>query len=114
MQIFLISPVALSTPNIGEYITQYISEQKRLGNEVYYPLRDTDQTVSELECCKQNLVAMRDSEEVHIFFSPYSEGSKFDLGMAFALGKKIKLINGLERTEHRSLGNMLLDVVKGE
>jgi hypothetical protein len=36
--------------------------------------------------------AMLESNEVHIFWDRESTGSHFDFGMAFALGKKIKLV----------------------
>ena len=110
MNIFLISPVAKTNPEIESYINQYIEKQKSQGNTVYYPLIHTIQTSPEYEICQQNLQAIKNADEVHIYFQETSGGSKFDLGMAFALNKKIKLINEIKKSNTKSFGNLLLQI----
>ena len=39
--------------------------------------------------CITHLAAMRDADEVHVFWDVESYGSHFDLGMAYALKKRI-------------------------
>lgn len=39
---------------------------------------------------------MKEADEVHIIWDVNSKGSHFDLGMAFALGKPIHLIEALQ------------------
>ena len=110
MNIFLISPVANSNKEIEEQIEQYIGKQKEEGNFVYYPLIHTTQNAPEISICNQNLQAIIDADEVHIYFQEDSGGSKFDLGMAFVLKKKIKLINQIEKSDKKSFGNLLLQI----
>jgi nucleoside 2-deoxyribosyltransferase len=45
--------------------------------------------------CEQHAAAMLDADEVHIAWDSQSYGSHFDLGMAYVLGKPVKLIAAL-------------------
>jgi hypothetical protein len=66
------------------------------GAEVHLPHRDTDQEQSGLEICMQNAMAINLSNEVHVFYNKDSQGTHFDMGVAFALaeiaGKNIKIV----------------------
>ncbi|MFA5891785.1 MAG: hypothetical protein WDA27_12675 [Actinomycetota bacterium] len=65
------------------------------GHSVYYPARDTPQDdPTGLEICKTNRRAIELADEVHIIWDGESMGSIFDLGVAFALRKKIVPVVG--------------------
>lgn len=111
--IFLISPVRNVSDEEMEAISKYVVNLASKGINVYLPIRDTDQVDPVgLRICEDNLEAIRRSDEVHIWYSPTSIGSIFDLGMAFALGKKIILANRemLSKTATKSFNNMILEL----
>jgi len=60
------------------------------GHTVYVPLRDTDQNGTIDQICESNKKAMMGCDEVRVIWDGTSHGVIFDVGMAFALGKKIK------------------------
>ncbi len=73
------------------------------GHTVYYPARDTDQSLPELEICRQNLEAIEQADEIHVYWDGTSQGAIFDLGMAFAMRKKIRI----KRLPEKSILNLL-------
>lgn len=83
--VFLICPVRNVTQKQEEFMKSHIDRLKHEGKSVHWPLVDTDQTGSEWDICLQNGRAILACDEVHVFWEPESEGSKFDLGMAFML-----------------------------
>jgi len=113
-KIFIICPVRDLTDGerlkIQSHI-QYLEETEE--SLVYYPPRDTNQddTIG-LRICQDNFEAIKNSNEVHVFWNEKSKGSLFDLGMAFALNRTIKLMNCISPTEHKSFNNVLLTLDK--
>ena len=64
-----------------------------MGAHCHFPPRDVNQEDTEgWAICTAHLAAMMKVDEVHVFWDVNSKGSHFDLGMAFALGKKIRLV----------------------
>ena len=61
------------------------------GCEVYVPVVRTKQDTDELSIATSNREAMRQADEVHVIWDGTSHGVIFDLGMAFAMEKPIKL-----------------------
>lgn len=61
----------------------YVASLEAQGYSVHYPPRDTDQTATGYEICKQNGMAMHKAKEVHIFYNPSSQGTHFDMGVLF-------------------------------
>ena len=107
MKIFLIcsirnAPLAVTAAQEG-----YVAQLEQKGHQVYFPPRDTDQSAAGLEICKQNLRALRASDEIHIFYSPDSQGTHFDMGMAFALKKPIVLAHVPDFGPGKSFARML-------
>lgn len=51
----------------------------------------------------------KNSEEIHIFWDKNSTGSLFDLGMAFASGKTLKIVNleDVLPTDGKNFTNMI-------
>jgi nucleoside 2-deoxyribosyltransferase len=107
MKVFIICSVRQATDEIRQYLEDYTEFLEGFGMEVHLPHRDTDQTASVLEICTQNRTAIKAADEVHIIFNPDSFGSHFDLGMAFALGKKIRVIDNIEYGEGKSFARMI-------
>lgn len=97
MNRFVICPVREATSKEMAQIKRYVEMLERPGDSVYWPARDTDQKRLGFPICSDNAQALFESEIVDIYWNPKSQGSKFDLGMAFMLnhiyGLPIKLIN---------------------
>jgi len=64
----------------------------------YIPGRDTTQVTTEKEILQANLNGLVGCDEVHVLWDLSSLGTIFDMGMAFALGKPIKIIK--TKTHH--------------
>lgn len=110
-RVFLICPVRNATPEQVQRMNDYISKLETSGTKVHYPARDTMQDdVTGYWICNDNTQAIREADEVHIFWDPQSTGSLFDLGAAFALKKPLTIVNveDLVRTEGKSFTNMIL------
>lgn len=87
MKIYLIMAVRGAN---DPYPGIYAADMERLGHSVHFPPRDAPQdSPTGREICEVHLAAMRACDEVHVIWNVESKGSHFDLGMAYALGKKI-------------------------
>ncbi|HII15188.1 MAG TPA: hypothetical protein HA362_02650 [Nanoarchaeota archaeon] len=110
-RVFLICPVRNITGDEQKFLHGYIADLESRGYKVHYPPRDTNQNDSVgMNICAENRDAIRNADEVHVYWNAGSSGSGFDLGMAFMLGKPIKLINKdkISATPHKSFENVLL------
>ncbi|HBY20497.1 MAG TPA: hypothetical protein DEG71_05730 [Clostridiales bacterium] len=110
--IFLICPVRDANPEQKQKMEQYISNLESQGKIVYYPARDTDQVdLIGFRICTDNKQAILDAKEVHIFYDKTSQGSLFDLGIAFGANKPLVIVNldEIEVTPHKSFGNMIIE-----
>ena len=61
------------------------------GHTVYVPGMQTKQDTDELTIATANRAAMREADEVRVIWDGTSHGVIFDLGMAFAMEKPLKL-----------------------
>jgi hypothetical protein len=91
-----------------ENLRRYVSLQESLGNTVYYPERDTDQSASSVIINSKNARAIALADQVHVYWNPKSFGSHFDLGIAYAEHKPIVLVNELTPTIEKSYTNLVL------
>lgn len=107
MKIFIICPVRIATPECKDRLENYTATLERQGHTVHLPHRDTDQTASAYQICAQNMAAITFADEVHIFYLPESQGIHFDLGVAFANNKKIRVIETVDLTIGKSFQNMI-------
>lgn len=113
MRIFLICPVRNVSAEEIVAIKKYVFDLEQAGHIVHWPFRDTDQNDPiGLRICQDNRQAIVDADEIDVWWNDTSKGSYFDLGIAFALGKKIVLANpdGIQPTEGKSFGNMLIAI----
>lgn len=105
--IFIICTVRDADIAYIDKLDKYVDKLEQQGNEVHLPHRDTNQKLTGLGICYQNQSAIRNADEVHIFYNPDSQGTHFDMGMAFALGKRIKIIESSDYGEGKSFARML-------
>lgn len=105
MKTFLICPVRGHEATELQSIVDGLESE---GWEVHYPPRDTNQNDPVgYNICEQNYLAIKRADVVHIVWDGQSQGSLFDLGMAFALAKRIIPISLPENTEGKSFQNMI-------
>jgi len=114
---FLICTVRNATGEQRAAQEGYVSSLEAEGIRVYWPPRDTDQDDPiGLRICSDNRAAMEGADVVRVVWDPESQGSLFDLGMAFAMRKPIYLVNrkDIKPTEKKSFTNLLLAIDIGE
>ncbi len=87
MKTFLICPVRGHSP---EETKRIVEDLEASGFDVHWPPRDTEQKDDTgYRICSDNLEAIKSADVVHIVWDGKSQGCLFDLGMAFALRKRI-------------------------
>lgn len=109
--VFLICPVRGASEGQKAKMHEYIQKLEDAGKKVYYPAKDTDQNDSiGLRICTENVAAIKEAAEVHIYYDPNSTGTLFDLGAAFAANKKLVIANidDLAPTPGKSFTNMMI------
>lgn len=85
------------------------------GYSVHWPPRDTDQVDDTgLRICRDNLEAIRGADVVHVVWDGKSQGCLFDLGMAFALGKRVIPARLPEASGGKSFQNMVKAWASGD
>jgi nucleoside 2-deoxyribosyltransferase len=110
MNIFLICPVRSISDEYLDGIKSQVDYLESLGNEVYWPYRDTNQDdLTGYNICISNKEAIERCDVVYVIWDGKSQGCLFDLGMAFALGKSVKTITGYmpQQTNGKSFQNMI-------
>jgi len=107
MNIFIICTVRRASPAYVKKLEDYTGRLEEWGHVVHLPHRDTNQNDTGINICKQNRGAIKKSDEVHIFYSPESTGTHFDMGVAFALNKKIVVVENVEYGPGKSYPRML-------
>ena len=94
-------------------IEKYVLDLEAAGNAVHWPPRNTDQSDPiGLRTRQDNRRAIEDAEEIHVWWNYKSQGSLFDFRMAFALRKKIVLVNydSIQKTPQKSFSNVLSEI----
>jgi len=72
---------------------EHAEKLEKEGHETYVPLRDTAQVfTTEAEILASNLRGIKWSDEAHLIWDLSSQGTLFDMGQAYALGKPIKVV----------------------
>ena len=106
MKTFLICPVRGHDPAELQSIVDKLESE---GWQVHYPPRDTNQDdPTGYNICEQNFFAIKHADVVHVIWDGKSQGCLFDLGMAFALTKRIVPISLPDQTEGKSFQNMVM------
>jgi len=105
-KIFIICTVRSATEEYKKKLEDYVTNLEKTY-KVHLPHRDTDQSASGYNICAQNKKAILDADEVHVFYNPDSQGTHFDLGVAFAYEKKIKVVENIEYGPGKSYARMI-------
>lgn len=112
--VFLISPVRNLTPEVEEHLAELVSDAEERDIILHWPKRDTDQSGNGTTICQQNRQAIDEADEVWLWYDPNSQGSLFDIGIAWGLKKPLLLVGPIpERTEQKSFSNVILDWANG-
>ena len=97
---FIICPVRNASEKVKIFLDSYVAELERQGYKVHYPPRDTEQSdPTGVQICDTNLSAILESDEIHIYYEPESQGVHFDFGGLYMLvrilehNKRIVFIN---------------------
>lgn len=111
-KIFVICPVRNVSDEFREKLVCEIAALQK-DYDVYYPARDTNQDDNTgYRICQDNMRAMKKAKIVFVAWDGNSTGSLFDLGMAFAMKKKIRVLSDdlfPEKSEGKSFQNMVRD-----
>jgi len=110
-KIYIICPVRNISEDWKSGIENYVKMLESQGNKVHLPWRDVEQDdKTGYNICEAHREAMEEADEVHIAWDGKSEGCLFDLGMAFALKKRISIIVGYfpPPTSYKSFASMVL------
>lgn len=105
MKSFLICPVRGVKPEAQADAVRLLEES---GFTVHWPPRDTDQNDEiGLRICMDNANAIAAADVVHVIWDGKSQGCLFDLGVAFALKKKLEIVLIPALSEGKSFQNMM-------
>lgn len=90
MNIYIICAVRHAVVHRLNLLRDYAERLRKTGHTVHFPPDDAPQDdPTGAEICATHRRAMLQANEVHVFWNADSFGSHFDLGMAYALRKKI-------------------------
>jgi nucleoside 2-deoxyribosyltransferase len=95
-KVFIICTVRGASDEYKQKLEDYVKSLEDKNIEVHLPHRDTNQDASGYEICNQNAQAIAMCDEVHIFYNPDSQGTHFDMGVAFAYGRKMVVVENVE------------------
>jgi nucleoside 2-deoxyribosyltransferase len=97
VKVYIICPVRNATSKQRKALREYIEELESIGHDVFYPSDHAPQNdptgwgIVSLE-----LQAIKECDEVHVYWDTASKGSHFDLGIAMALNKPIILVDAFQ------------------
>jgi hypothetical protein len=110
MNIFLICPVRNATEEQNKFIETVLKQYEENKDFIYWPARDTNQEdKTGYRICSDNLEAIKTADKVAVIWDGKSQGCLFDLGIAFALGKKIEAVSIPSKSKGKSFQNMILE-----
>jgi nucleoside 2-deoxyribosyltransferase len=90
MNLYVICPVAYVTEEQLEEMRAFVKFLRSLEIGVHFPPDDVDQDdETGINICEAHRYAMKNCTAVLLFYAETSGGSKFDLGMAYALDKPV-------------------------
>lgn len=108
---FLICPVRGADTSDSDEIVKQLESGEFDGQkwDIHYPPRDTDQEDDTgFRICEDNRKAIDDAERVFFVWDGKSQGSLFDLGMAFVLDMPLTCISLPVQTEGKSFQKMAM------
>ena len=111
MKVFVICPVRDADLELTAAIRKEVDDLKAAGHEVHFPPDDTvqDKDIIGTDICACNRDALIAADVVAVWYDPTSQGSIFDLGIAWGARKRVVLLNEVAPTEGKSFANVLLN-----
>lgn len=106
-KIFVICSVRGTSDEYKRKLEEYVQNLESNDCVVHLPHRDTNQNARGIDICTQNANAIREADEVHIFYNGTSQGTHFDMGVAFALKKKLVVVENEKYGEGKSYPRMI-------
>lgn len=106
-KIFIICTVRGASDEYKAKLEAYVALKEKEGYTVHLPHRDTDQNQSGFSICTENAIAIINADEVHIYYNKLSQGTHFDLGVAFAFQKKLVVVENEVYGEGKSFPRMI-------
>ena len=112
MKVYILCPVRNTSDKQKKEVDSYIETLESQGIDVhsYKNVDQNDKTGYEI--VMGHLRGMQSSDEVHVFWDVKSKGSHCDLGMALALGKRIKMVKCFEDNKGKSYWKALKEYIK--
>ena len=96
MRIYFICPVRRATNSTTQFAAGYVRKMEKEGHTIFWPQRDVNQKdPSGFNIVMKERAAIKDADEVHIYWDNESKGSHFDLGMTIALDKRMVHVGSL-------------------
>ncbi len=104
MRVYLICPIRKATREDKDRQWEYVCALEQAGYEVYWPATDTVKETEDnsTDVMSQNRQALALADEVHLMYDPDSEGSKLDLGMAWAWRKPLVIAGRFPGPDRRT------------
>ena len=109
MKDFIICTVRGASEEYKKKLEDYVAKLEGEGHKVHLPHRDTKQDAGGYDICMQNMMAISNADVVHVFYNPDSQGTHFDLGVAFALNKKLLIVENIEFGVGKSFARMITE-----
>lgn len=106
-KIFIICSVRGASDEYKRKLEEYVSKLELEGHIVHLPHRNTNQNARGIDICNQNAKAIENCDEVHIFYNSISQGTHFDMGVAFAFKKKLVVVENEVYGEGKSYPRMI-------
>ena len=107
--IYIVCTVRGANDEYKHKLELYASDLESKGFTVHLPHRDTNQDLEIIGICSENADAIKDADEVHVFYNEKSLGTHFDLGVAFALNKKLVVVENEIDENRKSMSVMIND-----
>jgi len=108
-KVFIICGVRNASEAYRIKLENYVLDLEKNGINVHLPHRDTDQNARVIDINQANANAIRQADEVHIFYTGSSQGTHFDMGVAFANEKKLVVVENEPYSHPRCYPKMLED-----
>jgi len=106
-RIFIICSVRGASDEYKRKLEDYVLKLENDGHIVHLPHRDTNQKETGFNICTENAEAIKSADEVHIFYSSLSQGTHFDMGVAFANRKPLIVVENEVYGEGKSYPRMI-------
>jgi len=118
---FVICTVRGATEEYKKELETFVTQKEDDGWEIHLPHRDTKQDARGIDICIENFDAIFSSDKVFVFYNPDSQGTHFDMGVAFAISQLIRngdvfgenipieIIKNIEFSEGKSYARMLTE-----